>query len=401
MVGHGKKALGRRGAGHPRLTLTLCPPGGGEGNRGRGFRSICARCVVGFALFLVADAVLFGGVYFRWVAPESSAGTIGVAIDNFSHIPRHRTAILAIGDSRVSEGFSAAVAQHAAASQSSPYTFFNAAVPGTTPRVWYYLLRQLDDPGQRLAAVVLMLTSYHDDGQELLADRDSDIAYLHPLLGSADLADFPWTFASAANRVRALEAILLKGMFYSADLRDFLADPMRRVYNVTGWRRHGYDWIHAYPGRAASLAGLAFDPGSGRLTLPPGRGEEQTSLLPAYAERFQRLRKAAPENAAAAAYRRLWIGRIAALCRQAQVRLFVYRIPRGPLDYLAPPDDTPSGALARLEQAGMVEVLPAATFTALERPAFFFDRLHLNRTGRQRFSTMLAQSVLQRLPTAP
>ena len=397
MADRGKNALIRRLAEIFGRARSRRGPG-----RVRSIRFMGAQCLFGVALFVLADSMVFGRTgYFRWVAPESSVGMLAVAIDNFRHIPARRDAILAIGDSRVSEGFSAQVAQQVATSQGLPYEFFNAGVPGTTPRVWYYLLRQLHDPQRHLAAVVVMLTTYHDNEPERLADRGGDIAFLHPLLTLADLPDFPRSFPSVANRANAVEAILFKGMFYSADLRNFAAAPVRRVQSVLDWRRHGYDWIRDYPGRAASLSGLAFDPASGMLTLPPGRGAAQTDLLPDYAARLRRYRGRPPDNAAAAAYRRAWLGRIAALCRQAQVRLFVYRVPRGPLDYLAVPDNTTSGVLADMARSGAVELLPADLFTRLERPEFFFDRLHMDRAGRLQFSAMLAQAVLRHLAAAP
>jgi len=38
-------------------------------------------------------------------------------------------------------------------------------------------------------------------------------------------------------------------------------------------------------------------------------------------------------------------------------------------------------------------VLPASTFRDLERPDFFADGLHLNRSGRPIFTTRMAEQV--------
>ena len=150
------------------------------------------QCLLGVLLFFLIDGAIFrSGWYFRRVAPLSSLGQMAIAIDDIRHIPTGKHAVLVIGDSRAGEGFSMPTADRAASAMDLAYVFYNAAVAGTTPRVWYYLLRQIDNPGERLAAVAVMVTSYHDDEPEDLAERPSDIAFVHPLLTLTDLTDFP------------------------------------------------------------------------------------------------------------------------------------------------------------------------------------------------------------------
>ena len=360
------------------------------------------QCLLGVLLFFLIDGAIFrSGWYFRRVAPLSSLGQMAIAIDDIRHIPTGKHAVLVIGDSRAGEGFSMPTAQRAASAMDLPYVFYNAAVAGTTPRVWYYLLRQIDNPGERLAAVAVMVTSYHDDEPEDLAERPSDIAFVHPLLTLTDLTDFPGSFPSGATRLQAVEAILFKGLFYGADVRSFLANPAERIRSVAAWHRHGFEWIRNYPGRDPSLQGLGLDLTTGKLTVPAGAPSLQTDMLPSYAEELRRFHGRPPDNAGAAAYRREWLGRIAALCRQANVRLFVYRIPRGPLHDLVDADDAPTGVLADMAQAGSLELLPARLFDDLERPEFFFDRLHMDSAGRALFSDRLARAIMLRLQAAP
>lgn len=356
------------------------------------------QCLLGALLFILVDAAVFrSGWYFQWVDPVSSAGIVAQAIDNIRHVPAGQKVILAMGDSRVGEGFSPRMANVEAARSGLPYAFVSRSVAGTTPRVWFYLLRQIRNPAERLAAVTVMVTSYHDNDPEVQAERRSDIAFLHPLLRLEDAADFPWSFPSGAGRLEATEAILFSGLFYKTDIQDFLRNPGKRLRAVTAWHQHGYEWVYAYPGRAPSLEGLDLDLVTGTLSIPPGHAAIQVGDLAPYAGQLRRFRGRPPDNAAATAYRREWLGRIAALCRADGVKLFVYRIPRGPLHHLVGADNTPTGVLAQLAHEGALELLPASLFDRLERPEFYFDELHLNTAGRALFTRLLTTTVLQRL----
>jgi len=350
---------------------------------------------------LIDGAVFRSGFYFRWINHHSSLGSVAQAIDNIQHIPTNQKAILVMGDSRIEEGFSAKIATGEAARAGLPYVFANGSVGGTTQRVWFYLLRQMRPSAERLAAVVVMLTTYHDNETEPQSERRSDIAFVHPLLTLKDLADFPWSFPSGAARLEAAESIMFKGLFYKTDVQDFLRSPGKRIRAVTAWRQHGFEWASAYPGRAPSLEGLDLDLATGKLSIPPGHEAIQIATLAPYADWLRWFHGRTPDNAAAAAYQREWLGRISDLCREAGVKLFVYRIPRGPLHHLVDADDVPTGVLAETARAGTLELLPASLFDPLERPEFFFDALHLNSTGRARFSVMLSETILQHLSTAP
>jgi len=49
--------------------------------------------------------------------------------------------------------------------------------------------------------------------------------------------------------------------------------------------------------------------------------------------------------------------------------------------------------VADLIAAGTLMALPGDSFADLEQPRYFFDSLHMNRAGRERFSPRLAQFV--------
>ena len=330
----------------------------------------------------------------------SSVGTMSQTIGRIDQIPDGKKGILVMGNSKVGEGFSAKMATEEAGRFGSSDKFENGAVAGTTPRVWFYLLRQLSAPADRLAAIVVMADSYHDNDDEEPEERRTDIAFLHPLLSLTDLTDFPWSFRSWPAQLEAIEAILFKGLFYKADLQDFARNPRQRIHDVRAWRQHGSEWIANYPGHDTSLDGLDLDPATGKLSVLPGHKAIAPENLIPYTQRLRRYGGRPPDSAAAAAYRREWFGRLATFAKQNGIKLFVFRIPRGPLHYLADIDNEPTGALADLARQGALELLPASLFDNLERPEFFFDELHMNAAGRQLFSVKLADAVLQRLSPA-
>jgi hypothetical protein len=360
-----------------------------------------ARIAIGILLFFLIDGTVFGGgLYNRWIAPVSGLGSMERSIDTIADIPDNRQSILVIGDSRIAEGFSAALATEEARRLGSSLIFANGSVSGTTPRVWYYLLRQIRNPGVRLAAVAIMIPSYHDNDEEVQADRTNDITFLHPLLSLRDIVDFPASFLSLSARQEAAEAILFKGLFYQNDVQDFLRNPAARIHEAAAWHAHGAEWIGSYPGRNTSLAGLTFDLESGKLSVAPGHASDRPEALAQYAADLRRYRGHPPDNVAAAAYRNEWIGRIAELCQRVGIRLIVFRIPRGPLDNLVDADEQPTGSLAELARAGKLELLPADAFDNLERPEFFFDDLHMNHAGRVAFSAELPRAILPHLLAA-
>lgn len=361
----------------------------------------CAQILAGIALFFALDAAIFGpGRYIRWVAPLSGLGSVARALDAVRHVPPGQRSMLVMGDSRIGEGFSARTADRAANDAGTPAAFTNAAVAGSMPRVWSYLLRRILGPRAPISAVAIMLQSYHDDDPDPQAARRGDIVFVHPLLTLADLFSFPATFPTWAGRLEAADAILFKGMFYKNDLQDFLRDPADRVAVVRAWRENGFTWINGYAGRDSSLQGLRLDLDTGALHIDPAHPPTQPNTLPDYARYLGVFRGRWPENAVSTRYRRQWLGRIARQCRDAGIPLLVFRIPRGPLHYLVPEDPDPSGVVAEMARAGDITLLPATTFDALEHPEFFFDDLHMNAAGRAAFSASFGQAAARALKRA-
>jgi hypothetical protein len=356
---------------------------------------LAGQLLLGVLIFIAIDRLVFTGtLYYGWVAPDSSLGRTARPIRETKALPKDGKTILVLGDSRITEGFSPRLANEDATQAGSALHFASAAVPGSTSRVWYYLLRAVQPQKEQLAAIVIGLDSYHDNIEHKFEAEGIDISMVHPLLSLSDLADFPASFLRHDNQLRAVEAILFRGRPYAEDIQDFLSAPAARVKMVKAGKEHGAEWVWVYPGRNETLGGTTLDINTGHLSASPA---QKTPRLQEYAETLSNFYGIPPERPDIAAFRRTWIGRVAALCQQAGVKLFAIRVPRGPLHSLGLADTTSSGAVAELEAAGALTLLPADLANALERPEFFFDELHMNAAGRQAFSHILAGAMLPRL----
>ena len=360
--------------------------------------------MAGLALFLALDAAIFGsGFFLKWVAPDSGLGRVIYAMRATKMSPRANGGIFVFGNSLMAEGFSAKLANAEAARVGASPMFFNNAVPGTSPRNWYYMLRDLRDSGIRPAAVILMARDYRDSPDIAnTEDRVADLGFLAPYIGWRDITSFPFSFQRPDARLAAIEAVLVKGWLLHGDIEDFLLHPYLRVSAVKLWRKEGTAILYDYQGHPETLAGVSLDPATGTLgwgpneaNPPPGLRGDIVKLqadLPGLKE--TPVEGAQPE---VAQYIRDWYGAVAKLCREMGAKLIVLRPPRGPLQFMAPPDDEAHGALADLAAAGELRLLKADTFDDLERPRFFFDHVHMNRVGREDFSPRLAREALRLL----
>ncbi len=96
-------------------------------------------------------------------------------------------------------------------------TFVNAAISGSTPRSWYYLLRELDPDSSRFRAIVLAVDDYRDeDGAWSWADYPVDLPTAITCLRLEDAFVFAGSFHQAAERFRspprrASERVRLQG----------------------------------------------------------------------------------------------------------------------------------------------------------------------------------------------
>ncbi len=354
------------------------------------------RVTIGLFLAFAFDCLLFrSGLYFRYVEPESTAGTVTLNEAAFDHEYRSGAKnVVVIGDSRVAEGFSTKIAN--AFGEKHGVNFIGLGLGGTTPRVWYYFLREIDGPAQPLAAVVLMATSLEDHGSfEDLRKRTLDISYMTPLLRTIDVPTFVESFPDISARVQALRAAAFPALALQSDLHAFLASPFTRIEKARQWQRYYSDSIVSYAGRPQRVPDL---PHSVLLASSPDPSAVPSDLAQPLAAYLGNLRAMSGSAEEMKEYRHLWYGRIADYCQTQHTPVFVYQIPRGPFHKELVGDRPAGGSLLDLEHSGKMTLLPSAPFVELEQPQFFFDFLHLNAAGRQAFSERLAKIVTPLVP---
>ncbi len=336
--------------------------------------------------FVLVEALLFrSGWYDRFLEPNSSAGNVE------SHLywmrqysPSHAGEVLVVGDSRVAEGFSQKIANQDTLVNGREY-FWNGGLAGTTPRVWYYFLRDADPSRQRFRAIVIGLDHYSDqDSYDPLADRLIDLNFVVSRLGIVDV----WPFASSMNdpaKVRlALSQGLLKGTVFRRDVQVFLENIPDRLKNIKILRTEGFRLQYEYGGKQEDLDGLTLDRSSHELYFPARlTGSQRQSIkvtvtpgLPA-------------QNGEMTRYRKLWLGRILELYRYSGTRIFFVELPRAPLHPVY--SDAPMDFVEWAGQQTRVTVVDKETFRDLEQPIYFGDGLHLNHLGRGEFSVRMAR----------
>lgn len=337
-------------------------------------------------LFLL-DALLFRtGWYAERIHPDSSAG-------HYERLIRHEQEqarlggkrVLVLGDSRT--GFLARIAdQHAAGRM----RFANAALGGTTPRCWYYLLREMDPQAKNYAAIFFPFGLYEDEENiDDLRNRTGDLKFLAIRLRLADTPEFLASVSSLQAHVQSTRALLWKGVLYSRDLQDLLTSPARRARTIETYRNWA-EWVYGFRGDTRSLEGLLVDYSRRSIRYPDALPQSARDEL-----RAALLWEPKPPTGWMYEYRREWIGRIAARYQGTQTKLIFFRLPRGPA-----PRPT-EWIRSRTSAAREVAVRYGATvtsedyFNSLETPRFFLDPMHLNGAGMEQLSEKLARLAVE------
>jgi hypothetical protein len=319
--------------------------------------------LLGVLLFFSLEALIFRSHWYeRFLEPDSSAGEVVYHLrwlkDN--RPPTGWKEVAVIGDSRVAEGFSGKTASELPGPAQN--YFWSFGLHGSTPRVWYYFLRTADPKRRQFAAIVLALDHYSDeDTYDSQSDRIGDLNYVIPLLSLSDTWTFSQSLTTPARRRQALAGSTLKGWALRRDVQAFLPNIPARLQKVREARTRGYGFEWGYEGVDKSL-----------------EAPSETSA-------------AAPQTGELTTYRKLWFDKTLAWYRGSATKLIFVQLPRG---NLAPRDPgIPSRALDSVRGQQNVIIIPAETFQDLEAPQYFFDGMHLNRTGRGIFSERLAVIV--------
>jgi hypothetical protein len=347
-------------------------------------RTIPALAASFFGFVAMEAAIFHSGLYVSIVSPDSSTGYMETVLNNEAQRSKQGPQIVAIGDSRM--GLLARVGNEL--TPETGYTFASIAVAGSTPRCWYYMLREADPDANRYAAVVVTLDSFDDvDTGEDWTERESDLHYLIARLRLSDLFGFSRSYHSTEGKWRAFEGILLKGLIYKRDFEDFLVHPQARIAAANLSREYSHTWIYDYVPTKNSLAGVTVDWVGHTVTVPPDR-------TPAQKAEYERLvQPLPPQDGLRGEYLHYWLGKIYEHYRGSHTRLVFFRVPRAPFISPIQPPYNPHSAVRDMAVHPEVVLAPEHLYDVLERPELFMDVMHLNGPGIEQFSHMMARQM--------
>src|SRR5262249_17841180 len=156
---------------------------------------------------------------------------------------------------------------------------FSIAVPGTTPRCWYYMLRAADPGARRYAAIVIPFDTYDDRTWEDLRGRESDLRYLAPLTGFADLFDLALSYPEWRLRAPAAQMVLFKGLVYGEDFQDLLVRHKWRLLVASDVKSRRSGWRYDAAWDNGSLSGLAADWTTEKIHVPERIAPDQRAEI--------------------------------------------------------------------------------------------------------------------------
>lgn len=350
-----------------------------------------AITVLIIAIPLVFSQLLVRYVYTQWLEPESTAGTIMLAsaqVDQLLEPAKNN--ILILGNSRVGEGFSSQIAN--AHVDHQQYNFISLGLPGTTPRIWFYVLKKIDPQGVKFHAVYLMGENYRDTAEENYNNREVDTAYLSAILTLQDLATYPSSYEDAKKSEEATKNILFPIAPLQKDVAKFFANPKARIKKVTLWRKDYASWMLGYGGKDERLPALEDIQHTDAVMsqLPP----EKKPVMEWY---FEAVTRCNQEYQHSFRYNSRWFGDISKVYQGRATQLGVFMIPRGPYHQQMGCDHIISGAMKSLSEKKALSLIPSQITLDLENPAYFFDHLHVNAEGRKIFSARLAVAIIDQL----
>jgi len=356
-------------------------------------RRVFALILATIALPLILDQVVFRGVYLWFLEPESTAGLTLLArsVQSANYVPGKKN-VLILGDSRIGEGFSARIANEIGTPHG--FNFIGLGLPGTSPRVWHYVLRDLDPQRINYHAIFMMAATLRDDDTyEDFLNRSIDTAYIAPLFDWTDILSYPQSFSDPKAAQSATNAVAFPSATYKSDVLGFVKAPIKRVKKVYQWRTDYPSWLTAYPGRTEKLPPVKAPFASNRV-LAQLNGSSKSALE----EYFQLYQNAKPQPAEHMfAYRSKWFGQIAQQYAATAVSVGVFLIPRGPYHAALNKPAEADGSLKLMERKGGIRLVDTSVSLPLEVPEFFFDHLHMNAEGRKAFSQNLAEAIITQL----
>ncbi len=297
--------------------------------------------------------------------------------------------VAVLGDSRTREGFSAKIFDEIA--RDKPLKAVNLTISGSTPRVWYYLLEEVDPDRHAFRSIVIGLPSYLDQCYcDPMSNAKLDLQILLPILKLSDTYEFVTSFADYRLRPETALACCLRMYGYRWDIKDFFADPLKRLSScrqmAACWQTNDY----LYSGNTESLKGAKIS--NGKIVNLPGYLSPFKALR-LRLEVFLGWREIPPNHSNYFSY---WLYRIANRYQGTSTKIIIIHPPENPFPCKGkPPLNTKT--IEMLSQLPNVFVDPANQYVSLQRPEYFYDDIHLNRMGRALFSNLLSRRILKYL----
>ena len=351
---------------------------------------VARNLVLGLATFICVDGVVFHTrLYTSILAPDSYAGRMAALTRaERNRVPSGLKEVLVLGDSRMAEGFSPAVADKL--SSLDGFKFVNLTEPASAVNIWDYMLREVDPSRRRYWAILVP----YGIGFEPNSADPLRISMAAPLLRYGDCFNFASAFQRWSGRFRAFTACILRGSAFQSDVVDFLEHPIARIRSVQREPKR-LQARDIYKGRDYNIVGTSYDPKTGQVTFPPRLSEAQRDAL-----RDSLVKPSQSETQDFLRMQRDGIQRILNRYSSSSTEIVLTPVPRGPFAGLPGASMTLHAAFPTITTQRAVFSLPEQTFDFLEKPEYYFDGYHLNSKGRQRFTETLVTELVGRLRSA-
>lgn len=291
--------------------------------------------------------------------------------------------IAVLGDSRMSEGFSSSYFEQLA--QNERLGSVNLAIPGSSLRVWYYMLKQIDPSRDSFRLLVIPLESYAGTSKsEDLEKRTADLAFVSPFALPISALDLMNTYNSPSAWCQIVAESLFKGYALRADLKEFVLAPSERYKAVRAHELYYRDAERSYKGNPDSLAKLFDRQANGLCT------KSDLVILKRISESNDQTKYDGNRELRS---RNFWLERIINCYSRSKTTVVIVKLPQSPGRARGGASD---GQLS-LRSMPNVSVIPSQAFANLEKAQYFFDDLHLNSEGRILFTKQLAGFILSAL----
>jgi hypothetical protein len=346
-----------------------------------------------FGFFLVETLVFDTDFYAAKINPDSSTGGLELRLRNeIQRSVKDRDQVLAIGDSRM--GFFPKYPNEM--KPGTGYTYASIAMPGTTARCWYYMLRAVDPTARRYAAIVIGMNDFEDvDTWDDHADRIGDLRYVIARLRWSDLPEFSNSYRDPALKWQAARGILLKGLVYQTDFQDFLRNPSARLQFAEQARHDSASWYYDFVGTKDNVGNIRIDWSAKTVTAPSSFPANRVSEF-----RDVFVGPLPPQTGRKSPFMKYWLNKIHDFYRGSGTRIIFIRLPRGPFVRPDQPAVNPHSSVRELAAQPDVSLAPEHFLDSLEHPDIFTDPFHMNGPGCADFSRMVALQVRELLGPA-